>query len=123
MALELSLQARDFDIDFIRVSCHTLASSVRDEAQGWVKAIGQAMRDLDLATVSSLKDKISKYMTAIHIKPVTLDELKGVRGHSKALRKISSSGPPSSYLPLSNPTLHHLLRYLTRSRSSGPRAC
>ena len=80
MALELSLQARDFDIDFIRVSCHTLASSVRDEAQSWVKSIGQAMRDLDLATVSSLKDKISKYMTAIHVKPVTLDELKGVRG-------------------------------------------
>lgn len=78
MAQDLGLQARDFDLDFIRVSCHALATSVRDEALGWVKAISQSMRDLDQAALSGLKEKIFKYNTAIHVKPVTLDELKAV---------------------------------------------
>ena len=80
MAHELSLQAKDLDIDFIRVSCHTLATSVRDEALAWVKAISQSMRDLDLATLAGFRDKIAKYHVAIHVKPSSLDELKAVRG-------------------------------------------
>lgn len=60
MAFDIGAQAKDFDQDFIRVSCHTLAASVRDEALGWVKAIGQSMRDLDMATLAQLKDKIHK---------------------------------------------------------------
>ena len=92
MAQELSLQAKDFDIDFIRVSCHTLASSVRDEAQAWVKAIGQAMRELDLATLSGLRDKISKYNSAIHVTPVTIDDLKGVRNVGSMMRVQSAEG-------------------------------
>ena len=80
MAQDLGQQARDFDMDFIRVSCHALASSVRDEALSWVKAIAQSMRDLDQAALSGVREKIFNYNTAIHIKPVTLDELKGVRG-------------------------------------------
>ena len=80
MSHELSLQAKDLDIDFIRVSCHTLATSVRDEALAWVKAISQSMRDLDLATLAGFRDKIAKYHVAIHVKPSSLDELKAVRG-------------------------------------------
>ncbi|PNH08033.1 Dynein-1-alpha heavy chain, flagellar inner arm I1 complex [Tetrabaena socialis] len=78
MATEVSDQARDFDQDFIRVSCHALASSVCDEALGWVRSIAQTMRELDATTEAALRDKIAKYQTALHRPPSTLEELKQV---------------------------------------------
>ncbi|KXZ49756.1 DHC2 protein [Gonium pectorale] len=78
MAVEISAQANDFDQDFIRVSCHALASSVCDEALSWVRAIAQTMRELDATTEAALRDKVVKYQTALHRPPSTLEELKQV---------------------------------------------
>jgi hypothetical protein len=78
MSQDLSAQARDFDQDFIRVSCHALAISVRDEAIGWVRAISQTMREMDVALLNGLRDRIHKYTVALKRKPDTLDELKAV---------------------------------------------
>lgn len=78
MAVEIAAQAKDFDQDFIRVSCHALASSVCDEALAWVRAIAQTMRELDAVTEAALRDKIAKYQAALHRPPSTLEELKQV---------------------------------------------
>nr|Q9SMH3.1 RecName: Full=Dynein-1-alpha heavy chain, flagellar inner arm I1 complex; AltName: Full=1-alpha DHC; AltName: Full=Dynein-1, subspecies f [Chlamydomonas reinhardtii]CAB56598.1 1-alpha dynein heavy chain [Chlamydomonas reinhardtii] len=86
MATEISAQAKDFDQDFIRVSCHALASSVCDEAQAWVRAIAQTMRELDAVTESQLRDKIAKYQTALHRPPDTLEELKQVLNTVNTIR-------------------------------------
>ncbi|GLI59150.1 hypothetical protein VaNZ11_000978 [Volvox africanus] len=86
MAVEISAQAKDFDQDFIRVSCHALASSVCDEAQGWVRAIAQTMRELDAITEAMLRDKIAKFQAALHRPPSTLEELKQVLNTVNTIR-------------------------------------
>ncbi len=86
MATEVQQQAKDFDQEFIRVSCHALASSVCDEALGWVRAIAQTMRDLDAATEAALRDKIAKFDVALHRPPSTLDELKQVLNTVNTIR-------------------------------------
>lgn len=78
MAAEISAQAKDFDQDFIRVSCHSLADSVRDEALGWARAIGGTMRELDAGAEAMLRERIVKLSTALHRPPDTLEELKAV---------------------------------------------
>ncbi|KAL6757976.1 dynein heavy chain, N-terminal region 1-domain-containing protein, partial [Haematococcus lacustris] len=78
MAHDISSQAKDYDQDFIRVSCSSLAISVKEEALGWVRAIAQAMRELDTLTGVQLRDKIAKYEVAVRRQPDTLDELKHV---------------------------------------------
>jgi dynein heavy chain len=60
MASELTAQAKDYEQDFIRLSCYSLAASVREEALNWVRAIAQTMRDMDTLTLVQLRDKISK---------------------------------------------------------------
>lgn len=60
MAADIGAQPKDHDQDFIRVSCEALSASVQEEAQGWVRAIAQAMRELDQLTLAQLKDKIHK---------------------------------------------------------------
>lgn len=60
MAADISAQAKDYKQDFVCVSCEALASSVKEEALGWVRAIAQSMRELDQASLVQLRDKISK---------------------------------------------------------------
>ncbi len=57
MSVDVGVQARDMQMDFIRVSCHTLAMSVRDEALGWVSAISQTMREVDTTALAQLRDR------------------------------------------------------------------
>jgi hypothetical protein len=52
--------SKDYDQDFIRVSCHALSASVHQEALGWVRALSDTMRDVDNAACVQLKDKINK---------------------------------------------------------------
>eukprot|EP00798_Chlamydomonas_sp_ICE-L_P031817 gene31817-7021_t len=66
----------EYDQDFIQVSCHTLAISVREEALGWVRSIGQSMRELDIASLAALRDRIAAHQTEIRKTPETLEELK-----------------------------------------------
>ena len=42
------LQSTNFDLEFVHINCQSLAASVRDEALGWVQALSQCMRELDL---------------------------------------------------------------------------
>ena len=72
--------------DFIRISCHTLAASVCDEAQAWVRAISSSMRELDAATEASLRDRIAKLDAALHRPPATLEELKQVLNTVNTIR-------------------------------------
>ena len=88
MSVDISAQAKDFDADFIRASCLTLAQSVRDEALGWVKAISQTMRELDINTLNSMRDRIAKYQVALHRKPDTLEELKAVLNTINIIRWV-----------------------------------
>ena len=78
MSEDLAGQAKDLDQDFIRVSCHALATSVCEEAIGWVRSISQTMREMYAATLAGLRDRIAKFSKALHKKPDTLDELKSV---------------------------------------------
>lgn len=82
MAADFSVQAKDFDQDFIRVSSHALNASVVEESHGWVRALSQAMRELDTATLGALRDRIASRDTALHREPATLEELKQVRGNA-----------------------------------------
>ncbi|PNH10671.1 Dynein-1-alpha heavy chain, flagellar inner arm I1 complex [Tetrabaena socialis] len=102
MATEVSDQARDFDQDFIRVSCHALASSVCDEALGWVRSIAQTMRELDATTEAALRDKIAKYQTALHRPPSTLEELKQVLNTVNQIRCESVPVRKVSYNPVAD---------------------
>lgn len=88
MATEIQSQAKDFDQDFIRVSCHALAASVCDEALAWVRAISGCMRELDGATEGSLRDRIAKLDAALHRPPATLDELKQVLNTVNTIRWV-----------------------------------
>ena len=92
MSVDISAQAKDFDADFIRASCLTLAQSVRDEALGWVKAISQTMRELDINTLNSMRDRIAKYQVALHRKPDTLEELKAVLNTINIIRWVGGWG-------------------------------
>ncbi len=78
MAADIAGQSKDHDQDFIRVSCHSLSASVHDEALGWVRALAGCMREMDVATLTHIRDKVHKYDVALHRHPETLDELKAV---------------------------------------------
>jgi len=69
---------KDKDVDFIRISSHSLVASVRDEALGWVVAIGGVMNDLDKIRLAELKGMIASRDEKLHAVPETLDDLKAV---------------------------------------------
>ncbi|MEW5308429.1 MAG: hypothetical protein WDW38_000392 [Sanguina aurantia] len=91
MAADFSVQAKDFDQDFIRVSSHALNASVVEESHGWVRALSQAMRELDTATLGALRDRIASRDTALHREPATLEELKQVLNTVAKIRNESMS--------------------------------
>jgi hypothetical protein len=74
----ISGQARDFDADFVHVCCKPLASSVRDEAVGWIRAIASGMRDLDVAALAALQARMAAWRAVLGKLPSSLDELKEV---------------------------------------------
>lgn len=76
LATEMYTQAKNHDIYFIRISCHSIATSIRDECLGWVAAICKVMRNIDLARLQELNDLILDYKDGLHHTPDTLDELK-----------------------------------------------
>lgn len=78
LAEEIYSQAKEFDLDFIQISCHSLAASVRDEALGWVKATSNAMQDIDMLKLQHLKDKINNLSTGIRKQPESLEDLKDI---------------------------------------------
>jgi dynein heavy chain len=95
MAAEIRAQAKDFDQDFIRVSCHALAASVCDEALAWVRAIAQTMRELDALAEAGLRDKIVRLQAALHRPPDTLEELKAVLNTVNTIRYAQAVQSPS----------------------------
>ena len=70
------MQAKNKDIDFIRVSCHDIAASVQQECLNWVSAISRVMRNIDLQKLQDLNDMIMDYKEGLHHTPDTLEELK-----------------------------------------------
>eukprot|EP00803_Ostreobium_quekettii_P011338 evm.model.scf_1312.1 EVM.evm.TU.scf_1312.1 scf_1312:839-40608(+) len=78
LARDIFSQPKEFDLDFIRISCHSLAASVRDEALGWVRATSNAMRDVDLIRLQNMKNQIAQLQEGLRKTPETLDELKEV---------------------------------------------
>ena len=78
LAAELWTQTKDLNQDFIRVAAHALASSVRDEAMAWVKALCSTMHELDVAAVQIVNEKMSSYRDGLHRIPSDLEELKFV---------------------------------------------
>ncbi|GMH41526.1 hypothetical protein BSKO_09436 [Bryopsis sp. KO-2023] len=83
---EIFSQAKEFDLDFIRISCHSLAASVRNEALGWVKATCNAMRDVDVLRLQSMNENIQELAEALRKTPETLDELKEVLNTVNTIR-------------------------------------
>ncbi|GBG66225.1 hypothetical protein CBR_g57828 [Chara braunii] len=51
---------KDKDVEFLRISSHQLAAAVRDEARGWVNAIGASMALLDAQRVKDVQSKMDK---------------------------------------------------------------
>ena len=45
------MQSTNFDLEFVHINCQSLAASVRDEALGWVQALSQCMRELDMQSL------------------------------------------------------------------------
>lgn len=66
LARDIWSQAKDFDQGFIRVSCHALAASVREEALAWVKALYTCMRELDLETIAAMHEKMDAYRVILY---------------------------------------------------------
>lgn len=87
--MDFSIQAKDYDQDFIRVSSHALNASVVEESHAWVRALSQAMRELDTATLVSLRDRITSHDAALHKEPATLEELKQVLNTVAKIRNES----------------------------------
>ena len=58
------------------MSARSLVGSVRDEAIGWVQAIGKVMNDLDVARVNELKALMEEKNKGLHVVPATLEDLK-----------------------------------------------
>eukprot|EP00898_Chlorokybus_atmophyticus_P006649 jgi/Chlat1/6986/Chrsp56S00523 len=71
-------QPKDKTVDFVMVSAHQLAASVRGEALNWVQAIGKVMNDVDRKLLVGLENSISKYQESLHKPPETLEDLKFV---------------------------------------------
>lgn len=86
LAQEIFSQAKEFDLDFIQISCHSLATSVRDEALGWVKATSKAMRDIDMVKMQSVKDNIQLLTEGIQKTPDSLNDLKDVLNTVNTIR-------------------------------------
>eukprot|EP00899_Mesostigma_viride_P018540 jgi/Mesvir1/26688/Mv20468-RA.1 len=78
LATEVWEAAKDKEIDFIRVSTHALAAAVRDEALGWVQAIGRVMTELDKRTLNELETRIQGYRDNLRKEPASLEDLKFV---------------------------------------------
>jgi dynein heavy chain len=76
MAAEMYAQAKNHDIYFLSISCHSIATSLRDECLAWVAAICKVMRNIDIARLQELNDLILEYKDGLHHTPDTLDELK-----------------------------------------------
>eukprot|EP00736_Rhodelphis_marinus_P009344 Rmarinus@m.3249 len=78
VAREVAVHSKERDVDFIRVSCHSVAASVVQEAEAWVAAIGQLLNDAERSRLFALDKRIRQYMHAVQQEPQTLDELKTV---------------------------------------------
>jgi dynein heavy chain, axonemal len=94
LAAELWTQTKDLNQDFIRVAAHSLASSVRDEAMAWVKALCSTMHELDAAAVQSVHEKMSTYRDGLHRVPSTLEELKFVLNIINTIRYAGTASSP-----------------------------
>lgn len=68
-------EAGDEDIDWIRIDNRQLANSVHSEAVELISAVATAMRDLDLATLSSQMQHIQQLRHVIHKDPDSLEVL------------------------------------------------
>jgi len=99
MSAEIALRGRDFDVDFIRITCQALTSSVSDEARIWVRAITQTMREIDAVTEAAMREKIRKHDVALHRPPDSLEELKKVLNIVNIIRN-ESMGMELKYVDL-----------------------
>ena len=86
LASDVWSQAKDFDCGFIRVSCHALAASVREESLAWVRALYQTMRELDLEACAALHARMDAYRVALYTTPDTLEDLKRVLNTISTIR-------------------------------------
>ena len=78
MAVDFWALPKNKDMDFVRISAHSLIGAVRDEANEWVTAIARVMNELDRAKLAELQDYMQGLDTGLHADPNTLEELKGV---------------------------------------------
>jgi hypothetical protein len=74
------------DVGFIRMSCTALALSVFEECCAWSRSLAGVMRELDVAQLNTLRDKIATYHAGLAVVPEDLDQLKGVLGVVSTVR-------------------------------------
>lgn len=78
--------AHDLDIGCVRVGNASLAMAVHEECCAWTRALAAAMRELDVAAVTSLRDSIAAKHVVLQQQPEDLEELKAVLHVINAIR-------------------------------------
>ena len=71
-------QAHNVDIGCICVSNTALALAVHEECCAWTRALAAAMRELDVAKVNGLRERMSTNHAALQQQPQDLEQLKTV---------------------------------------------
>jgi len=87
MSDDIFQMPRNRDMDFVRVSSHSLVLAVRDEALQWVQTIGKVMADLDRVKLNEMRAMIDEANVGLHADPSTLEDLKGVLNVIATIRK------------------------------------
>ena len=82
-------EARDVDIDFVRIDTRPLARAVYKEAVELNHAVVTAMRELDLVSLAEEKEKIEHLRAGINKEPDTLEALKEVLGAINTVRTLA----------------------------------
>lgn len=79
-------QAHDTDIGCVRISNASLALAVHEECCAWTRALTAAMRELDVAALTALREDFAAKHEVLQRQPEDLEQLKGVLHVINAVR-------------------------------------
>jgi len=85
--------AHDVDIGCVRVSNASLALGVHEECCAWTRALTAAMRELDVAALTSLREDIAAKHAVLQQQPEDLEQLKAVLHVINTIRWVQLTHP------------------------------
>lgn len=70
--------AHDVDVGCVSVCNSALALAVHEECCSWTRALAAAMRELDVAAMNGVRQRMAADHAALQQQPEDLEQLKGV---------------------------------------------